>query len=512
MRIEYICHSCLFIDTGDTTLVFDPWFKGSVYMNQWFLFPGPVETTQLAPVKNILYSHGHEDHLHLDSLKELNKDANIFYPFQWRRGAKEFFSENGFNKLTEAVSFKDYRISPTTTVTYIGFALESVIVVQVGETVIVNLNDALNSHHQNVVEMFLREIKKRWPKIDYLFSGWSGAGYFPNTVHYKTKNDFETGLIREQYFAHNFAKIVQVLQPERAIPFGPGFALLNEDKRWINEVKFDREKFEPYYSEHLDKNHNIEFFVINPGDYFDENGLQKISPWHKRFEDFSIAELVEQEFTFEMKATENVAFCSEEEAEQIRLSLKKCLDDNRPLFDPFVLSTASFSIRIDNLKTNNFFNVRFIDGQFFVTRESEPHVGHRLLIRTKSHLLHYAVENEWGGDVLTIGYGIDVDVYDELTLEQNLDIVCVRLITRYPTASGSLRKDPFRAINYFIKHPMMGKLAIKQKLKLRNTINKFPYNERDHWISWSKCDLCKVCNLPLLSWEMGEQMKIASGQ
>lgn len=506
MRIEYICHSCLLIDTGDTTLVFDPWFKGSVYLNQWFLFPGPVETKQLRPVKNILYSHGHEDHLHLDSLKELNPGARIFYPFQWRRGAKSFFHENGFQNLTEAVSFKNYRISPTTTVTYIGFALESVIVVQTGTTVLVNLNDALNSHHQNVVEMFLKEIKKRWPKIDYLFSGWSGAGYFPNTVHYKTKNDFETGLIREQYFAHNFAKIIQYLQPERAIPFGPGFALLNEDKRWINEVKFDRHALPSYYDEHLEKNSGINFFVINPGDYFEGETFYKISPWHKRFEEKTIAELVQEEFQEEIKAAGIPARCSEEDAENIRAKLLACLGDNQTLFDPLVLSTAAFSIRVENLEQKKFFNVRFSGDHFIVTRDAEPAAGHRLLLRTKSHLLLYAVENSWGGDVLTIGYGIDVDVYDELTLEQNLDIVCVRLITRYPTAAESLRKDPFRAISYFIKHPMMSKLAIRQKLKLRNTVNKFPYNERDHWISWSKCDLCQVCNLPLLSWEMGEQM------
>jgi hypothetical protein len=507
MRIEYICHSCLFIDTGDTTLVFDPWFKDSIYLDQWYLFPGPVETKQLSPVKNILYSHGHEDHLHSGSLKELNPQARIFFPYQWRRGAKDFFNEHGFSNFTEAVSFKAYRISPTTTITYIGFALESVVVVEIGKTVIVNLNDALNSHHQNVVQMFLNEIKKRWPKIDYLFSGWSGAGYFPNTVHYKTKNDFETGLIREQYFAHNFAKIIHYLQPQRAIPFSAGFALLNENKRWINEVKFERKELEHYYTKHLEKDHHIQFFVINPGDFFEGETFHSISPWHKRYEEKTVAQLVEEEFRAEILQAKQKIKCTENEAEHIRQQLQKCLDENRRLYDPHVLSTASFSIHVDNLDQECFYNVNFSKEHFQVERADQPHAGHRLLLRTKSNLLQYAVENDWGGDVLTIGYGIDVDVYDELTLEQNLDIVCVRLITRYPTASGSLRKDPFRALNYFIKHPMMSKLAIKQKLKLRSAVNKFPYNERDHWISWSKCDLCKVCDLPVLSWEMGEQMR-----
>lgn len=90
--------------------------------------------------------------------------------------------------------------------------------------------------------------------------------------------------------------------------------------------------------------------------------------------------------------------------------------------------------------------------------------------------------------------------------EKNLDIVCVRLLSRYPTAKDSLKKDPIRALNYFIKHPVMAKLAVKQKFMMKSAVNKFPFNERDHWVSYSKCELCQVCNMPLLSYEFGEQL------
>src|SRR5574337_1119800 len=106
MRIEYVCHSCLHIDTGDTTLVFDPWFKDGVYMNQWHLFPGPVKLSVLKNTVNILYSHGHEDHLHAGSLKEFPKETPVFYPWQWRRGAEDYFHSHGYEKLTEAISFR----------------------------------------------------------------------------------------------------------------------------------------------------------------------------------------------------------------------------------------------------------------------------------------------------------------------------------------------------------------------------------------------------------------------
>ena len=292
MRIEYVCHSCLYIDSGDTTLVIDPWFKGSAYLGQWHLFPKPVDTKMLHNVKHILYSHGHEDHLHSESLQKLPTSANVFFPYQWRKGVREFFCEKNFLSVTEAMSFKEYPISPTTTITYIGFGLESVIVIKIEDIVIVDINDALNSHHQNIVAVFLREIKKRWPVIHYLFSGWSGAGYFPNTVHYKTKNDMEIGKIREQYFGHNFAKFIHHLQPEIAIPFAPGFALLSRDKFWINDVKFPRTYLEQYYRENFDADSSIKFCIVNPGDYFDEDGFHAVSPYYAHEQNGSLNHLI----------------------------------------------------------------------------------------------------------------------------------------------------------------------------------------------------------------------------
>ena len=77
---------------------------------------------------------------------------------------------------------------------------------------------------------------------------------------------------------------------------------------------------------------------------------------------------------------------------------------------------------------------------------------------------------------------------------------------RYPRATKQLLKRPLRAMKYYFTNPMLGTLALKQKLKLKSQVNKFPYNERDHWITFTKCELCQVCNMPLLSWELGETL------
>lgn len=510
MRIEYICHSCLYIDTGDTSLVFDPWFNGPAYSNQWFVFPKPVDTSMLHNVRNILITHGHEDHLHEPTLQTLPKNAQVFYPYQWRGSAKKWFSKIGFEKVTEAVSFHKYRISSSTEITYIGFALESIVVIECNGTVIINLNDALNSHHQNVVNVFIEKIKERWKKIDFLFSGWSGAGYFPNTVHYKLKDDVEVGKIREQYFANHFCKIIKALNPRIAIPFAPGFVLLAPDKRWINEIKFPREILEYYYKKYFDKHTATCFEIMHAGDYFEDDMLKKVSPYYHLIKNNSLNHLIDQDYAEEIEEAKAICFVDESTAGEILNKLDVYVNDNTKLYAEEVLQEAVFSVFINDLHRKNYFNVEYTDRQFKVYITDQMPAERKLLLRTNSKLLLYALDHEWGGDSLTIGYGIDVDVFDESALEKNLDIICVRLITRYPTASENLRRQPLRAMKYFFTNPHLAKLAVRQKLMMRKTVNKFPYNERDHWISFTKCELCRVCNMPLLSFEFGEQLASAN--
>ena len=43
---------------------------------------------------------------------------------------------------------------------------------------------------------------------------------------------------------------------------------------------------------------------------------------------------------------------------------------------------------------------------------------------------------------MTIGYGLNVYVFEEYTLEKNLDLVCVRLISRFPLFKDDNVIDP----------------------------------------------------------------------
>jgi len=190
MKITYISHATLLIETGGLKIVTDPWVKGAVYCDQWYQFPKCLSPGLITDADCVIYSHGHEDHLHAASLETVNKDATIFYPYSWYGGTTEFFNELGFDTVKEVVTdhtvtFKNVKI------TYLSNNLDNVVVIESEGKVIVNVNDALPSASAAMIDHFIKKINQRWKKIDYLFSSYGGAAYFPNTVHYAKKNDVE---------------------------------------------------------------------------------------------------------------------------------------------------------------------------------------------------------------------------------------------------------------------------------------------------------------------------------
>lgn len=499
MRLEYISHSCFVIHSRGRQIVFDPWITGSAYQEQWHLYPQPLSIDSVTSADVILISHGHEDHLHGASLKLINKRAKVYFPFQWRKGIVGYLQHLGFSEITEAVSFRTYQVEDIH-ITYLGYSLESIVVVECEGKVIVNINDALNSNHETAANFLMKKIKTKWPKIDYLLSGWSGAGYFPNKVKYRGKNDIEVGKIREQYFADNFCKFTKFLQPRFAIPFAPGFVLLANENRWINHVKFPRQMVQEYYSGHFEGNRAIQFPIFYPGDIIDQDEFHAVSSLHNKGDEH-LYDNIDEIFRDEIANVNYVHEFPLSQMDELCRNLTYWLNRNKVLYSGEVILDSVFSISLTDVSDNVFINVRPEEKQIVATWSHARHNDDRLIITTKASLLSLNLDKPWGGDLLSIGYGAQVEVFEERSLEKNLDIVCMRLISRFPMFHEDFKSHAGRIIKYYLGNPALTNLWIYQKLKLRPYVNKYPFNERDHWITYSKCDLCKVCKMPDLEFE-----------
>ena len=507
MKLTYVAHASLLMETGNLKVVTDPWFNGPAYLNQWHVFPKPVDTSFSEDATHIILTHAHEDHLHVPTLKLMNKDAEVFFPFTWKNGTKELLQSIGFKKIHEVSSFKKITLSDQFCMTFIVNGLDAFVVYESDGKVSVNLNDALNASHWAFVEIFTKMIRSRWKQVDLLICGLGGASYFPNTVHATGKDDYEIALLREQFLAHKCCEIVEEIKPVAIFPFVPGFALLENDKQWINKMKFSRNNLEKYYKDFFDKNSTMQFFALLPGDSIENNHWNKTSPYHQHVIDDNLSHLLHQQYAKEIVEANQHLVHPVSIVQDLKKGLQNILSISSRGIAEELLQQINFSISFKDVMESSFIHCFYEKGKVKTNVVSEIPENSNLTIETYSYRLRHAINELWGGDVFYIGYGADIYITDDTCLMDNIDIVSLRLLSRFPSASHTMMREPVRAARYMTANPTYAYLAIKQKIQMRGNMNKLPYNERSHWINKGRCDVCLLCDLPLLSDDFGELLK-----
>lgn len=509
MRIEYVSHATMVIETGDVKIATDPWWEGPAYCGQWHVFPRPVNTDAVKDVDVVLLSHGHEDHLHEPTLaKHLPKSAHVFYPFYWYGGTKGWLEHMGFGKVSEAVNFKTYSVGGNTKITFVANNLDSLVVIENGKSVVVNANDALHAHHPAVIERFITAIRKRWPKIDTVFCGFGGASYFPNTVKFPGKNDVEIAEAREQLFAHNFCRIVKGLAPDVAVPFAADFALLNPRLHWINTARFPRQKMQEYYREHIQGDGKaVTIHDLYSGDVLDNNKLDKRSPYRDRMIDGSLDHLLEEQYKDEIEAYANVEVLDSADAQKLATEIRQNVEDRSALFTQEKLAGVKFCVRVEDVKEGRCYHVTFKDGRPEVKRSNEADADCAVVVDISAPHLRCSFGSNWGGDVVTIGYCADIHVANEDVLRNGLDSVVVDLLTRHPSAKRHMKKQPWRGARFLMQNPLTLSWAVKQVLNPEKSKADNQVYDQNVWLTRTKCEVCRVCDMPMLSAEFANKLE-----
>ena len=503
MKLTYVSHACLLLESKKSgKIVTDPWFNGPCYFNQWHVFPKPIDTSFIDDVNVIILTHAHEDHLHIPTLQLMNKDAVVYYPYTWIEATRQSLLDLGFYKIIEVASQKKVQLNDELSFTFIVNGLDAFVVYEYENQVVINLNDALNAAHWSFVEVFTKIIKKTWTKVDLLICGLGGAGYFPNTVHATNKDDKEIALLREQFLVHKFLEIVEEILPDQVMSFVPGFALLEEDKLWINEMRFNRNDVQDYYEKHFQPTKKIIFKHPMPGDYYENNTCFYSSFYHQLLQEMTTTELIKKQYNHEFEQVNKPCFNDKKALEAITKSLNQIFSVNTLSIANELLQQVNFIIECKDIRENYFIHCYYNKGKLAAeTVENRP-PAINIKMTTHSWKLAYAVNEFWGGDVFYIGYGADLYIIDEACLKDNIDIVSLRILSRFPSASFHMKKNPMRALKYMLINPPYTVLALKQKIITRGNPNKLPYNERAHWVNKSKCDVCLLCDIPLMTNEI----------
>jgi hypothetical protein len=499
MKVTYISHACLLIDTGKTLIATDPWFDGPAFCDQWNVFPRPVHPGAAEGASVYLISHPHEDHLHEPTLRRLCvRPKRVFYPFYWYPETIAWLRSLGLGEVIEARSGRPHSIDENTNVTFIGApGQNSIIVVESDGEVLVNVNDALHSEPNWLIDVYVRQLKRQWPNIDVMFCGFGGASYYPNALHSPSKNDQVVARLREQLFIHNFCRIAHELAPRVAVPFAADFVLLAPHQRWINSVRFSREDIPAYYAKHFGTNGITTVYAMYPGDKLVSGKLQAISPYRAELQDGRLDHLIAQQYPTEVSAfsTTNASDSGEAAARQWAVRLAAHVNSQVKFHPRRSINGLSFGLRLRDLDGPNWFNLRWDGWQFDVVNGSEPSPASMANIETTTAVLETSIETDWGGDALTIGYACDVTVLDSRAPGKVR--LCISLLTRYPRPKSYALTHPARTVDYLYQSAPMVLARVKSKVLSR--IARMAEDDivtSPEWLTGNIAAIRKACHLP----------------
>jgi hypothetical protein len=236
VKVTFIGHASILVETRGVTILSDPWWRGPCFGAQWWNYPLPnVEPIAGRPIDYIYVSHGHHDHFHPGTLGSLPRSAKVLV------SAKTDLALSIRNLGFEVIQVNDdqpvmlgnggiqCRIWPT-------HGDDTLMTLDEGSEVCVNLNDALHSAPQAVQREFVARLTKVHPRIDYVFCGYGTASHFPNCYVIPGKDRVATAARRQAYFNRQWARLIAELRPRYGFPFAADVAFLEEELFWLNEA------------------------------------------------------------------------------------------------------------------------------------------------------------------------------------------------------------------------------------------------------------------------------------
>lgn len=507
MKITYVSHATLLIEIDGIKILTDPWLAGPAYCSQWYVFPPPNKgwNNLLNDIDFVLLSHGHEDHTHHQTLKLINKSAKVFYPYTWYSGTLEYFDSLGFENSIEAINEKTYNLKDNIKITFYANNLDNVIVIESNGKTLCHVNDALPSSPVSIINNFIKKLNSRHKKIDYLFSSFGCASYYPNTIKSDWKDDVEVGKLREIYVLDNFCKIVIGLKAQYTIPSASDFALLDDDQIWINEVNFPRENISQYLKDNYTENADSSSIVIMyPGDQIVDDNFNIVSEYHQKFRDYSVNELISDVYKEEIEAKRNEKVISKKDFIRLYEKVKQHIISRKSEIPDNIKNKLIYSLQISDYNGKEFIEIDFSKDNEIVSLKTTPHEFQKLILKIKSKTLNYSLDNEWGGDAIIIGYGCEIIVFDKKSIEEQLDNYAIKILSRYPNTKSYIKRNPIRSMKYLLNDKIKRKMLLDKLLK-RNDKNFYVdplLNDNDIWFNRSKCEICRKCNIPIITDEL----------
>lgn len=239
MQVTSVGHAGFRIDTRAGSILCDPWVNPA-YFGSWIPFPdnSGLDWTALGDVDYLYISHLHKDHFDPENLRaHVNKDAVVLLPDFPVPDLRRELERLGFHRFFETTDSVKHRLSgPKGELDVMIIALrapadgpigDSALVVDDGETVLFNMNDARPVDLDVLAEQFGR--------VDVHMLQFSGAIWYPMVYEMPERAKHAFGVQKRQRQMDRARQYIEQVGATWIIPSAGPPCFLDPALRHLND-------------------------------------------------------------------------------------------------------------------------------------------------------------------------------------------------------------------------------------------------------------------------------------
>jgi UDP-MurNAc hydroxylase len=259
MKFKILSHAGLLVDAGGTKLVVDPWILGSCYWRSWWNYPQAAKFAT-EDVSFIYLTHIHWDHFHGPSLRKFPESTTVLIPKAFSTRLLDDLADFHFKHVIELPHGKTIQLGRDLWVTSYQFDIDSTLVIQDGQTTIVDMNDC------KLAGWPLRHVMRRHPKVDFMLRSHSSAQPYPFCFEAEDQEDLR--FRNNEDYVSDFVASAKFLKARYAVPFASNHCFLHKETWRYNDTVVNPLHVKDYFDAH--KPAGTDCVVMVAGDSWDD--------------------------------------------------------------------------------------------------------------------------------------------------------------------------------------------------------------------------------------------------
>jgi len=238
MRITFLGHAGIFIETRYGSVLCDPWFNPA-YFASWFPFPSneQVDREQLRQPTYLYLSHQHHDHFDPQFLREhVSKETTVILPDFPLSLLERALRDIGFTRFIQLKNYetRDLDGLRLTSVAMVaptdGPLGDSSLIVNDGETCIFNQNDS------RPIDL---DILADFGPYDAHFVQFSGAIWYPMVYQFPQKMKDALGRKKRENEMARALRYIEQIDARFVVPSAGPPCFLDDDLFYLNDFERD---------------------------------------------------------------------------------------------------------------------------------------------------------------------------------------------------------------------------------------------------------------------------------